>query len=448
MTFTQIKEHFDNIKNISSTNEKKEYLSKIDDEDFKKFLKWEFDSSIVSGLSEKKINKVLADDVFDDSDWTTCEVKTIFDTFRYLESHKTGTDDDIRTIQWYRNQICKNDEEMEFFNNVIIKNIVIGCDTKLINSVWKGLIPTFEVGLCDKYYGNEKLIDGSKEFLIDDKKDGCRCVAIKENGNVRLTSRSGKPWLGMIEIEKAIRDLPKDNFVFDSEITIKNPENYPSLEVYDRTIKIVTTKSEEKVGLQLNVFDYMTLEEWNNRESKYPCIERKAQVEKLIKDNEFLVYMKNLYVGKDPSVIEELMNTIVEDNNMEGLIVKIANSSYQWKRTKNWLKVKKMQRSDSDGKEVDATIVGYYEGKNKNKGKLGGLICTMEHPTYGHIEFKCGGGFSDYMRDYLFSLGDKLIGRTISVQYFESSKNSKTNVQSLRFPVFLELKEEGQEPNN
>lgn len=447
MTFTQIMETCNKIKSISSTNEKKAFLQSITDEDFKNFLKWEFDSSIVSGLSDKKLNKVLEEDMFG-GDWTTCDCKTIFDVFRYLEFHKTGTDEDIRTIQWYRNQICGSDEEKEFFNRVVSKNLPLGCDVKVINSVWNGLIPTFSVGLCDKYYGNEKLIDGTVEYIIDSKQDGCRCVAIKENGSVRLTSRGGKPWLGMVEIEKAIKDLPQDNIVFDSEITIKNPQNYPSLEVYDRTIKIVTTKSEEKVGLQLNCFDYMTLEEWNNQESKFPCIERKAQLEKIIEGNEFLVYVENLYVGKDPNVIEELMNTIVEDNDMEGLVVKVASSPYQWKRTKNWLKVKKMLRSDADGKEVDATIVGYYEGKNKNKGKLGGLYCTMEHPIYGHLEFKCGGGFSDYMREYLSSLGDKLIGRTISVQYFEASKNSKTNVQSVRFPVFLELKEEGQTPNN
>lgn len=448
MNFTEIMNTCYIIKNISSTNEKKEFLASITDEDFKNFLRWEFDSSIVSGLSDKKINKLLADNMFDDGDWSTCDAKTIFDVFRYLENHKTGTDNDIKTVQWYRKQICKNDEEVEFFNRVVTKDLPLGCDVKILNSVWKGLIPTFSVGLCEKYYGNEKLIDGSITYLVDRKEDGVRCVALKENGNVRLVSRSGKTWLGMIEIEKAIRDLPQDNIVFDSEITVKNPQNYTSLEAYDNTIKIVNSKSEEKVGLQLNCFDYMTLDEWNKQESKYPCIERKAQLEKIIKGNEFLIYLENLYVGEDVSMIEELMNTVVEDNDWEGLICKVANSQYQWKRTKNWLKVKKMQCSDSNGKEVDATIVGYYEGKNKNKGKLGGLICTMEHPTYGHIEFKCGGGFSDYMREYLFELGDKLIGRTISVQYFESSKNSKTNVQSLRFPVFLELKEEGQEPNN
>ena len=121
MNFTEIMNTCYVIKNISSTNEKKEFLASITDEDFKNFLKWEFDSSIVSGLSDKKINKVLTDDMFDDDgDWSTCDVKTIFDVFKYLENHKTGTDNDIKTVQWYRKQICKNDEEVEFFNNVII----------------------------------------------------------------------------------------------------------------------------------------------------------------------------------------------------------------------------------------------------------------------------------------------------------------------------------------
>ena len=66
MTLSEIKSTCDKIKSISSTNEKKEFLASITDEDFKNFLKWEFDSSIVSGLSDKKINKVLSDDMFDD----------------------------------------------------------------------------------------------------------------------------------------------------------------------------------------------------------------------------------------------------------------------------------------------------------------------------------------------------------------------------------------------
>ena len=70
-------------------------------------------------------------------------------------------------------------------------------------------------------------------------------VAIKENGNVRLVSRQGKSWLGMVEIENALKESPYDNIVFDSEITILNPQNYPSKDVYKMTTKIVSTKDED-----------------------------------------------------------------------------------------------------------------------------------------------------------------------------------------------------------
>ena len=142
MNFTEIMNTCYTIKNISSTNEKKEFLASITDEDFKNFLKIEFDSSIVFGLSDKKINKTLE---LEYPCFSNEPPSTIFDVFKYLENHKTGTDDDIRTIQLLRSQICKNDEEKEFFNRVVSKNVIIGCDVKLINSVWKGLIPCFNV---------------------------------------------------------------------------------------------------------------------------------------------------------------------------------------------------------------------------------------------------------------------------------------------------------------
>ena len=443
MNFTEIMNTCYTIKNISSTNEKKAFLQSITDEDFKNFLKWMYDSSIISGISEKKINKVLADDMFDDCDWTTCDVKTIFDTFRYLEFHKTGTDNDIRTIQWYRKQICKNDEEVEFFNRVVSKNLPLGCDVKVINSVWNGLIPTFDVGLCDVYYKNPKLVDGTKDFILDTKTDGCRCVAIKENGNVRLVSRQGKTWIGMVEIEKALKESEYDNIVFDSEITILNPQNYPSKNVYKMTTKIVSTKDEEKYGLQLNCFDVLSLKEWNEHKCNTPCIRRKAQLEEIIKNinSPYLVFVENLYVGHDVNKIEELMSGIVREKDMEGLVLKFCDSPYEWKRSKNWLKIKQMD-------ELDAYIVGYTEGKNQLSNMLGTFVCEIDHPTFGKLHFDCGSGYSLDERKRFWEEKDNLIGRVISVQYFEQTINEDTQVKSLRFPVFLELKEEGQEPNN
>lgn len=441
MNFTQIMETCNKIKSISSTNEKKEFLASITDEDFKNFLKWEFDGSIISGLSEKKINKVLADDMFEDNDWTTCDVKTIFDVFRYLESHKTGKDEDIRTVQWYRNQICKNDEEVEFFNRVVTKDLPLGLDYKTINKVWNGLIPCFEVALCSKLSDYPNYIDGSVEYEISCKCDGGRSVAIKRNGKVTLISRQGKVWEGLKEVENAIENLLEDNIVLDGELTVYDFLNYPSDEVYKATMKIVSSKDENKMGIQFNAFDILTYDEWCNG-CKTIQKDRRIHLDKLLSENKSkaLFNLPALYIGKDPSKIGELMKTLVEPNNWEGLVIKDCSKIYEHKRCKSWLKVKQMET-------YDLRIIDTFEGENALVGKLGGFIAEVTLPDGKFVHTKIGSGFSLVERSDLWLIKDSLIGKAIEVQGFELTTNDKSDSYSIRFPVFKGFIEEGKELN-
>jgi ATP-dependent DNA ligase len=299
------------------------------------------------------------------------------------------------------------------------------------------------VCLCDKYYDKPELVDGKREFAISTKIDGCRCIAIKENGNVRLISRQGKPWLGCKEIEEAIKSLPVNNFVFDGEITIKDFMKYPSKDVYKMTTKIISTKDEEKKGICLNIFDGLPLNQWNEKRCVQHYNLRHLYLSELSSDNnsDALNFLEDIYVGKDVSKIEELMKGIVRTDDWEGLVIKFTDSKYEWKRSKNWLKVKAFD-------EMDLIIKDVEEGTNSNKGRLGALICEIEHPKLGHIEAKVGSGYSEDERIRLWDMKKELIGRAISVQYFEQTENTSTHIKSLRFPVFLELKEEGQSPNN
>lgn len=444
MNFTQIMETCNKIKSISSTNEKKEFLASITDEDFKNFLKWMYDSSIISGISDKKINKVLADDMFENYKSNTLdETTTIFNVFKYLELHKTGTDDDIRTMQWYRNHLCKNDEEKEFFNRVVTRNLPLGFDVKILNKAIPNLVPTWDCCLCAKYYDKPNLVDGTREFSIGVKIDGNRSVCVKENGKVKLISRQGKTWEGLIEVEEDIKNLKADNIVFDGELTIDDFMKYPSKDVYKMTSKLISTKDKEKRGITFNIFDCMSLSDWNKKDCPLTYKERHDKLRDILSTTEHkhLNFVEDIYVGNDPSTIEEFMKGIVRIDDWEGLVIKFLDSKYSWKRTNDWLKVKAFE-------EMDLIIRGVEEGTNANKGRLGALICDIEHPTLGHIEAKVGSGYSEDERIRFYTMKDELIGRVISVQYFEQTENTTTHVKSLRFPVFLELKEEGQEPNN
>lgn len=440
MRFTEICKTLTELGSITGTNAKIDFIKSHNDEQLKEVYKWLFDNSRISGIAEKKFDKKV-NSLF--GDFVTCDVKEITDVFRYLDFHNTGSDEAISTVQWYMSEICSTDEERETFKKIVCKNFPLGVDSKTINKCFPKLIPTFDVCLCEKYYDKPELVDGKREFAISTKIDGCRCIAIKEHGNVKLVSRQGKLWTGCKEIEQAIKNLPIDNFVFDGEITIKDFMKYPSKDVYKMTTKIISTKDEEKTGVCLNIFDGMSLKEWNEKTCPDTYSWRHRYLSRISEHNKSnaLNFLEDIYIGNDVSKIENLMKGIVREQDWEGLVIKFIDSKYEWKRSKNWLKVKAFD-------EMDLIVTGVEEGSNSNKGKLGALICEIEHPKLGHIEAKVGSGYSEEERNRLWKMKDELIGRTVSVQYFEQTENTSTHVKSLRFPVFLELKEEGQEPNN
>ena len=444
MKFSKICKILTKLSSISGSLAKIEFIKDFDDEDLKEVYKWLFDNSRISGIAEKKFEKDYGFEFV--GDFGTCEEKTINDVFRYLDCHNTGSAKDVIEVKTFMEEICSTPEEKEIFKKIVCKNYPIGVDAKTINKCFPGLIPTFDVCLCDKYYDKPELVDGSREFAIGTKIDGCRCIAIKEKGNVRLISRQGKLWTGCKEIEQAIKNLPINNFVFDGEITIKDFMKYPSKDVYKMTTKIISTKDEEKTGMCLNIFDGMPLSLWNSKNSDLtlPYMTRIRKIYEILysqNKSDALTYVKNIYIGKDVSKIEEFMKGIVREQDWEGLVIKFTDSKYEWKRSKNWLKVKAFE-------EMDLIVKSVEEGTNSNKGRLGALICEVEHPKLGHIEAKVGSGYSEDERIRFWNMKDELIGRTISVQYFEQTENTTTHIKSLRFPVFLELKEEGIEPNN
>jgi len=441
MKFSTICKILRRISSISGTNEKIALIKEFEADDLKEIYKWLFDNSRISGIAEKKFEKDYGFELA--GDFTTCDQKTIVDVFRYLDNHHTGSGKDVIEVKDLMEKICATDEEKEIFKKIVCKNLPLGVDSKTINKCFPGLIPTFDVCLCDKYYDRPELVDGKREFAISTKIDGCRCIAIKENRTVRLISRQGKPWFGCKEIEEAIRELPIDNFVFDGEITIKDFMKYPSKDVYKMTTKIISTKDEEKKGVCLNIFDGMPLNQWNEKRCPDNYSQRTIKLFGISQrnDSDALNFLEDIYTGKDVSKIEELMKGVVREEDWEGLVIKFTDSLYEWKRSKNWLKVKAFD-------EMDLIIKDVEEGTNSNKGRLGALICEIEHSKLGHIEAKVGSGYSEDERIRFWKIKKELIGRVVSVQYFEQTENTTTKIKSLRFPVFLELKEEGQEPNN
>lgn len=87
--------------------------------------------------------------------------------------------------------------------------------------------------------------------------------------------------------------------------------------------------------------------------------------------------------------------------------------------------------------EEEFIIEEAYEGSGRNQGKLGGFFIKQIHPdTEELIDCgKCGGGFSDEQRLDFWARKNKLVNKTIKVE-FDSRQPPKNGSYALRFPVF------------
>ena len=86
-------------------------------------------------------------------------------------------------------------------------------------------------------------------------------------------------------------------------------------------------------------------------------------------------------------------------------------------------------------KSEDCEIIGFYEGDTgtKYQGMLGGFVLRQENG----LECKCGSGFSDSDRNYIWNNQNEFLGRIVEVKYQE-----KSNHDIMRFPIFMRYRDD------
>lgn len=402
----EVKELFDKIANTSGKNDKIKIIKQNkNNELFVECLKFLLDSDIVTGLSKKKINKkVKLDEVT-----KTNDIRYIFN---YLKRNNTGKDEDIATIQTFTH--CMDEDLREFCNGLFTKSLKVGVDVKGVNKAIPNLIPSFDIMLGSK--GElDKLPKGMK--FVTEKYDGVRCFTQIRDGKIIMKSRQNKVFEGLVEIVSAIADLGLDNVCLDGELLAIDS---PYETVYKDTMKIVSTKDEEKHGVKYMLFDIIPLSEFDNKEGKMKYSDRRAWLD-TIKESKFINVAPILYKGTD---IDEVLKVLDEcrSNGAEGCMTN-TDKPYEFKRSKTLQKLKVMST-------CDLRVIGFEEGDGKLKGTLGKIICN-----YKGFDLGVGSGFSEAMRNEVWNNQDKYLGKISEIQYFEETNNDEGGL-SLRFPVF------------
>ena len=348
------------INSTNSRNQKMEILRTYRDSNvIRTYLHFVFNPYITTGISSKKLRKIT-------SVRPEYLPASVNDLCIYLQSNNTGRDIDIATCQQILSDLG-NPELENLLEAIITKNLQLGIDAVTINKCIPDLIPTFNVQLANKYFDKPEYVEG-KRFTLTTKIDGGRIIAIKKDGDVKFYTRAGQLYEGLVDLEQAFAsDLFPDNICFDGEITLLDPGTLTSKEQYKQTMKIVR-KDGEKHGVKMRVFDMMPADDFLNQTSTRTYEFRRAALETLFSclSCEYFTILDNLYTGTDTNEIQRILNEQIA-NGEEGIMINICDAYYECKRTNSLLKVKKMQ-------DIDLRGIGYEEGSNSNKGKLGAFI--------------------------------------------------------------------------
>lgn len=380
----------------------------------KDILYFVFNPYIRTGIGYSKLNKSVENkDYFNDE-------TTIQSTFTYLMNNNTGRDIDIARIKGFIERFSFSKDYTTLLEQIYTKSLKLGISTTTINKIWSSFIPGFGVQLACKWQDNIDYLQ-NKEIFVTEKLDGNRCFANVDNGNVIFYSRSGREITGMDDVKTDLSKL-QDGW-YDGELLAKS---------FTDTQSILRTKGNKK-NLVFNIFDYVTDKDVENQEGSMEYTKRR----KILNDQLLNVNYDNIrlipliYTGKfDENIILKYLDQYTSQGS-EGLMINL-NTSYKFNRTCDLLKVKKMGT-------IDLPIIGVQEGRGEFSGTCGSLIVNYKGYPVG-----VGSGLSQYDRTYFWNNRENIIDRIIEIRYFEETKDQFGNL-SLRFPVFVRLREEGKE---
>lgn len=386
----------------SSRNRKEELLKKFDSPKLRFLLRCAFDPYILFGV--KKIEKNYMPRLCVP---TLEELEEITEPLITREITGNAARDLLSMTL-----TCEDELATKYLFDIFTKDLSIGATVKTINKVFPKLIPTFDIGLCRVFEG-EELPKG--DWIIEPKYDGLRCVCIiDETGDVNFLSRNGKKLYNLRHIEQAIRYLGLRSVVFDGEAKGKEWNDSQSM----------LRSSKNKVDsstLEYHIFDMIDLEQWKNKDT-FSLAVRKLNMSEIA----FQSPLKEVPYAEiqDYKTAKGVFDKLIE-RGYEGAVIKDLQSTYSFKKSKDWLKWKETITED-------ITITGYEEGTGKNVGRLGAFLCD-----FNGVTVKVGGGFSDEQRETFWATKEDMIGRVIECKSQEVTKDG-----SLRFPVYVRTRED------
>jgi bifunctional non-homologous end joining protein LigD len=200
------------------------------------------------------------------------------------------------------------------------------------------------------------------DWFFEIKWDGYRAVSFIQNGNVRLVSRNQNE---LTHRYPELQDLPKflhtKNAILDGEVVAVDEQGRPSFSLMQQRTGIRQhgrqAAPRRDLPIFYYVFDVIYLDGYDLRRANLE--DRKRALREVLSDGAIVRYSDH-YPGQGVALFNA-----AKEKGLEGIVAKKRTSSYEERRSREWLKIKITQT-------VDCVIGGYTdpEGARQYFGSL------------------------------------------------------------------------------
>jgi hypothetical protein len=310
-----------------------------------------------------------------------------------------------------------------------------------LNQMNKALIAIQKPTVCDTFdvvlahpFSDRMFSSITHDWYVSRKYDGVRTIVEVTTDGIKVRTRHGAQLLSLqpvfekffaLMLKPSEDQWPFASFVIDAETCVLRDGH----EDFSKSISALRQAKVAVTDFRMYMFDLISTEDFR---SGYGVKKWSYRVEDLkqlscLKDDVRLVVLEHeLYSEASFGRWQQRK----EDGKWEGLMLR-KDVGYIGKRTHDLLKIKSFRCAEYVVRDITVNTKQILNewGVKVDRPTMASAVITHKGNYVG-----VGSGFTDAQRLEFFVHPERIIGKTIEVQYFEECQN-KNGVTSLRFPT-------------